>query len=206
MIRQTLRSIGESRHRWIIVTAGTFVVGLVLIVPLVDVYRAESSEKKALLAEVSGASQIAAQMARYQTRVDARVDELEALEARTGDDERLPALRDRLVELARQTGCSLRRLNVGEAMSRPWNADDTPLDQKPEVRGKESQTNFNLQWRPISVSVSGSVSDLRNLLEKIKADNKLVYTKSFEVYPSSVGRKSLTLDMDLWYFTLVAKH
>lgn len=203
MIRKTIRSVAESRYRWLIVTGGTFAVGLVLIVPLVDVYRAESAEKKALLAEVGAASQISAQLDKYKGRVDERVAELDALEARTVDDGRLPALRDQLVELARQTGCSLRRLNVGETMSRPWYANDTPTDQRPDAKGRESQTNFTLQWRPVSISVSGSVADLRNLLEKIKAENMLVYTKSFEIYPSSVGRKSLTMDMDLWYFTLV---
>jgi len=205
MIRQTIRTLAESRYRWIIVTGGTFAVALVLIVPLVDVYRAESSEKKALLAEVGAASQIAGQLDKYESRVGERVAELKALEARSVDEERLPALRDRLVELARETRCSLRRLNVGEPMSRPWYANDSPTDQRPDAKGKESETHFALQWRPIALSVSGSVADLRNLLEKIKADNMLVYTKSFEIYPSSVSRKSLTMDLDLWYFSLVLK-
>jgi len=205
MIRQTIRAVAESRRRWLIVTGGTFAVGLLLIVPLVDVYLAESAEKKALLAEVGAASLISAQLEKFESRVNEHVAELEALEVRTVDEQRLPALRDRLVELARQTGCSLRRLNVGEPMSRPWYANDTPTDQRPDAKVRESQTDFTLQWRPISISVSGSVSDLRNLLEKIKAENMLVYTRSLEIYPSSVSRKSLTMDMDLWYFTLVSK-
>jgi hypothetical protein len=205
MIRQTIRTLAESRYRWLIVTGGTFAVGLVLVVPLVDVVSAEHAEKEALLAEVGAASLVSAQLDKYQSRVDERVAELNALEARTVDDGRLPAVRDRLVELARQTGCSLRRMNVGDPMTRPWYANDTPTDQRPDAKGREAETKFNLQWRPISISVSGSVADLRSLLEKIKAENMLVYTKSFEIYPSSVSRKALTLDMDLWYFTLVPK-
>jgi len=207
MIRQTIRSIGESRHRWLIVTAGTFVVGLVLVVPLVDVYCAERDEKKALLAEVEDAIQLSAQLEKYESRVDERVAELDALEMQATDEQEVPALRDQLVELARQTGCSLRRLNVGEPMSRPWYADDIPMDQRHDAKGKqkENQTNFDLQWSPISISVSGSVAELRNLLDRIDAENMLVYTKSFEIYPSGVSRKSLTLDMDLWYFTLASK-
>jgi hypothetical protein len=202
MIRQTFHSLCQSRYRWVIVTAGTFVVGLVLVVPLVDVYRAEYSEKKALLAEVRAASHIASKLGQYESRVQDRVAELDALEARAVDDERLPALRDRLVELARQTGCSLRRLNVGEPMSRPWYSDDSPTEVRVDAKRRETQTNFTLQGRPITISVSGTVSDLRNFLTKVKADDMLVYTKSFEIYPSSVARKSLTLDMDLWYFSL----
>ena len=50
MIEQTLRRFCESKHRKLIVIAGTFVVGLVLVLPLVDVIRAGRDEKEALLA------------------------------------------------------------------------------------------------------------------------------------------------------------
>ena len=206
MIKQTLRSLCESPRRWLIVTVGTFVVGLLMIVPLVDVYCAERNEKKALLSQVEAARRLSVQIGKYEDRVEERVAELEALESRTVGERQLPTLRDRLVELARQTGCSLRRLNVGEPMSRPWNPDDLPTEQKVSTLGRKvTATGFELQWRPISISVGGTVADLRGFLEKVKADNMLVYTKAFEIYPSSAARKSLTMDMDLWYFTLAAE-
>jgi hypothetical protein len=206
MIGQTLRRLCESPRRWLIVTAGTFVVGLVMIVPLVDVYCAERNEKKALLAQVGAATRLTEKIERYESRVGERVAELEALESRAVGEQQLPALRDRLVELARQTGCSLRRLNVGEPMQRPWNPDEMPTDQKTSTLGRKQQvTGFELQWRPISISVSGKVAELRTFLEKVKADDMLVYTKGFEIYPSSAARKTLTMDMDLWYFALASE-
>jgi hypothetical protein len=33
----------------------------------------------------------------------------------------------------------------------------------------------------------------------------LMHTKAFDMYPSSPSRQTLTLDMELWYFTLVRR-
>ena len=52
----------ESKHRTLIVIAGTFVVGLVLVMPLVDVIRAGHDEKETLLAELDSARQVAAEL------------------------------------------------------------------------------------------------------------------------------------------------
>ena len=62
MIEQTLRRFCESPHRGLIVIAGTFIVGLVLVLPLVDVYRAGHNDKTALLAELDSARSVAAEL------------------------------------------------------------------------------------------------------------------------------------------------
>ncbi|HEY3395048.1 MAG TPA: hypothetical protein VGK58_20255, partial [Lacipirellulaceae bacterium] len=62
MIEQTLRRFCESKHRWLIVIAGTFVVGLVLVLPLVDAYSAGRDEKAALLTELDSAKNVAAEL------------------------------------------------------------------------------------------------------------------------------------------------
>ena len=49
MIEQALRKFCESRHRKLIVIAGTFIVGLVMVLPLVDVLRAGRDERESLL-------------------------------------------------------------------------------------------------------------------------------------------------------------
>jgi hypothetical protein len=61
-----------------------------------------------------------------------------------------------------------------------------------------------LQWWPVSVSVSGSQESLRSMLTRMERDNKLMHTKALEMRPASAGRKTLALDMELWYFNLVS--
>jgi hypothetical protein len=204
MIEQTLRSFCESRYRWLIVIGGTVAVGLVLIVPLVDVYSAERNEKTELLDELASAHTVAETITHFEGRVAEKTTQLKALEARTVDEETLPALRTRLVELSRETGCSLRRVNVGAMSSRPWHQGDDPIAVATTSTTKTGalDTGFSLQWRPVTVSLSGTNQNLCSLLDRMEADGMLMHTKNFEMHPASEGRKILNLDMEIWYFNL----
>jgi hypothetical protein len=205
MIDQALRNFCESPRRWLIVIAGTFAVGLVLVIPLVDAYCAGRNEKAALLAELDSARQIAAELSDNESRVAAELAQLKVIEARTTDEDSLPVLRGKLVDLAKETGCNIRRLSVGTAASRPWKPGDDLINPTNSAKPGEEPSAFTLEWRPVSISVSGTSSGLRTLLERISAAGMLMHAKSLEMYPSSPNRQSLTLDMELWYFTLVRR-
>jgi hypothetical protein len=205
MIEQTVRRFCESSYRWLIVIAGTFVVSLVLVIPLVDVYRAGRNEKEALIAELESAKQVAAEMEQFERRAAEKLTQLAAFEARTVDDESLPALRGKLMDLAKEASCSIRRLNVGAVSSRPWAPGQDPTAPAGVAKPGAPKSAFALEWRPVSISLSGTSANLQTLLERIAADGMLMHTKSLEMYPSSPTRQSLTLDMELWYFTLVRR-
>jgi hypothetical protein len=177
----------------------------VLVIPLVDAYCAGRNEKEALLAELDSARQIAAELSDNENRVTAELAQLKVIEARTTDEDSLPVLRGKLVDLAKETGCNIRRLSVGNAGSRPWKPGDDPINPAATAKPGEEAPAFTLEWRPVSISVSGTSSGLRTLLERISAAGMLMHAKSLEMYPSSPNRQSLTLDMELWYFTLVRR-
>lgn len=206
MIEQTLRRFCEFKHRKLIVIAATFVVGLVLVLPLVDVLRSGRDEQENLLVELDSARNVAAGLQAFETRVAEKTTQLKAFEARTVNEESLTALRGKLVDLAKETGCSIRKLSVGGMSSRAWQPGDDPT--APEVNRKPSDvttSNFQLEWRPVMVSISGTSASLRNLVEKVAESGMLMHTKSLEMYTSSATRQTLTLDMELWYFTLARK-
>jgi hypothetical protein len=205
MIDETLRRFCESPHRVLIVIAGTFIVGLVLILPLVDVYRADLSDKTALLAELDSARSVAAQLETTEKLVAEKLAQLDVQEARTVDDDSLATLRGKLVDLAKETGCSIRRLSVGTGSSRPWVAGDDPIAPTTTAKPGATPSGFMLEWRPVSVSLSGPSASLRSLLERIAASNMMLHAKSVEMFPSNPSRQSLTLDLELWYFNLARK-
>jgi hypothetical protein len=205
MIEQALRSFCEARHRALIVIAGTFTVGLVLVLPLVDVIRAGHTEKEALLAELDSAKTVAAGLAKFESQVKDKLAELEVQEARTVDAASMPALRDKLVDLAKETTCSVRRISVGAASSRAWSPGQNPIGPA-DPKQTESPSPFKLEWRPVSLSLTGSSSSLRSMLERVGASGMLVHAKSFEMYPSSPTRQTLTLDLELWYYTLARRN
>jgi len=206
MIEQALRRFCEFKHRKLIVIAGTFVVGLVLVVPLVDVLRSGHDEQENLLAELDSARNVASTLETFERRLADKTTQLKDFEARTVNDESLPALRSKLVDLAKETGCNVRKLSVGAMTSRDWQPGDDPIspvaNRKP---GDTTPSSFQLECRPVLVSLSGSSASLRNMIEKVTESGMLMHTKSLELYPSSPTRQTLTLDLELWCFTLARK-
>jgi hypothetical protein len=205
MIEQALRQFCESKYRKLIVIAGTFIVGLVLVMPLVDVLRSGRDERESLLAELDSARNVAAELQAFESKVAEKSAQLKVFDARTVDEESLPALRGKLVDLAKETGCSIRKLSVGGVSSRAWRPGESPFaasDKKPtDAGGLPAQ----LEWRPVSISLSGTSASLRSMVERVAAAGMLMHTKSLEMYPSSPTRQTLTLDMEVWYFTLTRK-
>lgn len=206
MIEQALRRFCESKHRTLIVIAGTFIVGLVLVMPLVDVLRSGRDEQGSLLAELDSARNVAAELQAFESKVTEKTAQLKGFEARTVDEESLPALRGKLVDLAKETGCSIRKLTVGGVSSRAWRPGENPIvpgDKKPTdpAAGPAAQ----LEWRPVNISLTGTSASLRNMVERVAAAGMLMHTKSLEMYPSSPTRQALTLDMEVWYFTVARK-
>jgi hypothetical protein len=154
---------------------------------------------------LEAAKAVASDLPQYERRVAEKLSQLQALEARSVDEASLPTLRGKLLELAKETDCSIRRLNVGAISSRPWLANDDPLAAKQDTKTEEGGTPFVLEWRPVNLSLSGTSENLRTLLEKIAATGMLMHTKTLDMYPSSPSRQSLTLDLELWYYTLTRR-
>jgi hypothetical protein len=204
MIEKTLRSFCDSRYRGLIVIAGTFVVGLVLVLPLVDFYIVERAEKAALLAELSSANQVAETLDQYESRVAEKSAQLAKFEARTVSAESLPELRSMLMDMARETGCSLRRLNVETPTSRPWLHGDDPIEASGPGNAKpaDEPSEFTLESWPVNLQMSGSDANLRSMLDRMEADGMLMHTKNFEMHPANAGGKLLDVDMELLYFNL----
>jgi len=204
MIEQTLRRFCESKHRKLIVIAGTFIVGLLLVMPLVDVIHAGRDDKEALLTELESARIVASELGAFERRVNEKFAQLKSLEARTVDDASVASLQNKLLDFAKGT-CNIRRLNVGAVASRPWLPSQSPIATTFDKKAADANSNFVLEWRPINLSLSGSSASLRAMVEKLAGSKMFMHIKSLEMYPSSPKRESLTLDMEIWYFTLARK-
>jgi len=205
MIELALRRFCESKHRKLIVTGVTFVVGLLLVMPLVDSIRAGGDEKDSLLAELDSAQNIASELSAFERRVNEKLAQLKSMDGRTVDDSSLPHLRSQLIDFAKETTCSIRRINVGGVSSRLWQPGQNPLSTGPEKKPADANSNCMLEWRPISLSLSGSSTSLRSMVEKLAGSGMFMHIKGLEMYPSSPKRDALTLDMEIWYFTLARK-
>jgi len=205
MIEQALRRFCETKHRKLIVIAGTFIVGLLLVLPLVDSYSAGRTEKEELLGELESSQNVAASLDGFEKRVTEKLAALEVLEAQTVDDSTMPKLRGKLVDLAKESGCSIRKLTVGSAVTRQWRPGENPINPATNAKKPEEESRFQLEWRPVIISLSGTSANLKSMVEKVSKAGMMMHTKSLEIYPTSPNRQALTLDVELWYFTLARK-
>lgn len=207
MIEQALRKFCESSYRKLIVIGVTFIVGLVLIMPLVDAIRAGHDEKENLLVELDSARNVAAEIKGFETRVAEKMATLKGLEDRTVNEDTMPALRSALVDIAKETDCNIRRLNVGTTTARSWKPGENLFAPSTDSKSLEptSGPKFQLEWRPVSVSLSGTSASLKNMIERVAASKKLMHIKSLEMYPTSPNRQTLTMDVEIWYCTLARK-
>ena len=98
----------------------------------------------------------------------------------------------------------LLRPTAGEVTIEGRRLGDDPLAVKWDAQNKEARktTGFVLEWRPVTLSLSGTSADLRALVERLVATGMFMHTKSLEMFPASPSRQSLTLDLELWYYTL----
>ena len=205
MIEQALRKFCEFKHRNLAVTGGTIVVGLLLVLPLVDAIPAGSEEKETLIGELESAQSLVSDLQNFEARVNDKLTQLKVMEGRTVDDASLPLLRTKLVDFAKDTACSIRRLNVGGLGSKAWHPGQNPLATTNDRKPPEPSSSFVLEWRPVNLSLSGSSASLRSMVEKLAGSGMFMHIKNLEMYPSSPKRESLTLDMEIWYFTLARK-
>lgn len=190
----------ESRHRTLIVTSATLVVALATVLPQVDQYlnlRAEQDEKAEQLVEAGSTAEL---LTTLRERVETTTAELEALESRTLPGEAVPDWRRTLVGMVRSSGCTVRRISLGAVRTRRWREKDRVLADAKEKAGPD--TPFSLETRPVSLSVTGSIGEVRDLLERIEGGGMLVHANGLELRPTRQDGREVQMELELWCFAL----
>ncbi len=204
MNETVFRSFIESRHRKLTVAIVTTVVALLVLVPLVDDYIEKSEDRRVLTEELISARKTNESLPKFEQRVKQVVDEVAMLETRTVTEESVSRARSDLVGMIRESGCRMRRLEVGIPQSRPWLENDDPLIMNTNlgVAQKKSKTPFTLERRTINLSVAGEMTSIHNLLDELEKDNMLSYPHRLQLQSAEVGKSVAGMELELWYFAL----
>jgi len=190
----------DSPRRWLIVTAVTFVVAIATLLPQVDQYLAVRADEDEQSEKLAKAGIIAEELPRFRERVAETTAKLEALEGRTLPAERQASFRNQVVNVIRESGCQMRRINVGADRTRSWREDDHPLAEGKQSKGKE--TSFNLETRAVVLSVTGNMTEIRQLLTRMESLGMLMHARTLDVRPTSRGAGAIQMDIELWCFAL----
>jgi hypothetical protein len=200
MIEQTLQRFLENRFRRAIVITVTCVIALAVVWPAADEYLALTDRYEKLNATRINAQGTLAQLDRFETLVAEEELQLSRLERRSVGPKNVHEFREWVVELARTSGCQLRRARVGTPVMQAWKEGATPLDV---TSSQGPETGYALRTLPFSLAVSGSLASVKRLLARIHEQQRLIHTRSFLLRPDVAPSKEVLLDLELMLFELV---
>jgi len=195
-----IRKFCESRHRWLIVATATALVGLAVLLPMVDDYFDKRNSRSDLAEDLVAARQTAAQLPKFESQTKAVRQELAELEIRTVDDAGVARFRSRLVDFVRESGCQIRRIEVGAPTRRPWTENDRPLSDASSPDA--ASTPFALERRSVILSVDGAMSAVQELLARLEKEQTLSHPHRLQMQAASGGGETVTLELELWLFAL----
>lgn len=200
-----LRKFCESPRRGLIVTIATILLGLVVLTPLVDDYFDSRERCAALRDEIGLAREEAELLPQLVQQTERVVEQLASQESRCVSESTLSDYRSHLVEMVRDSGCQIRRLELSPPIERPWKGEDNPLQEGSSNSSVDSETPFLLERRSVQLSVNGRAAGLYDLLEKLQQDKKLAYPERMEILSDGQEGEELTMELELWLFAL-ARH
>lgn len=203
-VEQYLRTLVEHRWRAVIVITVTFAIGLITIWPAADEYFALRSYDEELVRSLRDARREVDSLGALESRVLAQEQVLASLEAKAVNTDDTYEFREQLVELAREAGCRLRRLDLGHVERRPWEKGDDPLEP---VTGEKQDliTQFELTTQPVRLAVAGPMESVADFLNRIQESDKMIHTTTVTMRAAPGSSEDVELEMELLIFNLSKK-
>lgn len=196
------RKFCESRYRWLIVATITATAVLAGVLPQADDYFDKRNSCNELADEVVRARETADALPQHEARVEELAGQLQTLELRTVDEERLAQFRNRMVEIVRDSGCQIRQLDVGAPTTRAWQLGDDPLKESVVAVGKAGTTPFVLERRTMTLAVDGPMTAIHDLLARLEEEKTLSHPHRLHLQGAPTDGETVTLQLELWLFAL----
>lgn len=187
------------RRVWLFVAVGTLIAGLVFVMPGVDHYIALRADRSDLIERKLAADRTVQQVKVYEAQLTGQQSELSNLRGQTLAEADVADFRNILVKLVRDSGCQLRRLNISSPQSRDWRVGDSPFNP---ATNDSQLTPFRLETRVVSLSLNGSLPRIRELLDKVQANDLYAFAKTIDIRPESQNPRQIDLNIELWFFAL----
>jgi hypothetical protein len=175
-------------------------LALVALLPMADDFFDKSASRSDLTEELAAARLTAESLPAYEKQAEGVRAELEALEVRTVDEAGVAKFRSRLVDLVRESGCQIRRIDVGAPSRRPWSENDDSLTEV--ARPGAAATPFTLERRSVVLAVDGNMPAVHDLLDRLEKERTLSHPHRLQMQGASAGGETVTLELELWLFAL----
>ena len=204
MIESALQQLLTHRHRQKAVIIVTLLTGLVVVWPAVDGYIEARKNKLDARAQLERTNAEIGKLALHTKLYERKMAEVEALTRRTVQESSAQQLRNNIVQLVRDAGCTMRRARLGNATRRDWMENDDPVTgADPTDPGNE--TPFQLVSRQLSISITGKMTKIHGFLAEMYKIDKTIHTRSITLQRAGRTKGTAMLDLDLLLFDLEEK-
>ena len=202
MNESPIRRFCESRHRQLIVVIATTLFGLLVLIPLVDDYFDNKASHSALTEDLDRARNAAEALPEVEQHVQEIVEKLAAIESRTISSKSVSNYMNKIVDMVRETGCQVRRFDVGTPVIRPWTKGDDPLMTTVSKEKSKGKTPFSLERRSVVLLVDGTMENLRGLLGQLYKEESIAYLHRLALQSTARSSEQVTMEIELWLFAL----
>ena len=205
MVDGTLRwVIRHEKRAWIVITL-TFITGILLVLPAVEEYSAATERTRTAREKLEEAKRQVENLPQLKQTFEKKKQQLTALEGKAIAEKDVVPLREILQKLIRETGCTMRTLNVDEvAQPRPWMTNDSPLRNKVHV-DPGPVTNFNLLIRTTKLQIDGPMSSVYQFMSRISQLDRFIHVKHVRLERSARDENVTQLEMEFDMFDLARK-
>lgn len=177
----------------------TFLVALVTLIPAAEEYSVlrERSEDVALSLEQGGRDQD--WFPKLRSKYAEIQQELETHQRRTIDEDAAHALRESIVQLARDAHCHLRKVDLGNVRVRQWHKFDHPITTVSTAqRGKK--TDYELEVRELRLTLSGSLDEIQQFMQSFESLDVQMSIQQLNLRTLDVRGEQLQLELALQLF------
>lgn len=186
--------LSGKRKRWAGVVWGLGLT-LLLVLPYVDrairQYRelGELRTRNASKAELPVRARVLRDLV---AGIEANVQELETALVPSAA---LPAFKQSVTRMARESQCRLRSIGPGSVSRR--SLDEVLGKAPPGTRRRGRKPVWEVEERVSSVSIQGSFANLTRFFAALEKDDRILEPKSIQIHPSTESTDSLILDASI---------
>ena len=204
MIEPLLRRLIQHERRKSIVIIVTILTGLLVVLPAADEYNAARGRVNAAKGQLLEIQSQANDLPHFQKLFQVKSSDLQKLESKVVSESVAERLQNELVEMVRQSGCTMRLIRPGDPLRRDWTTKDHAV-RGLNVTDRGESTPYQLETRQISLSVTGSMPNVLEFLARIHRLDRFIHSRQISLKRADVGGNTAILDMDLVLFNLIKK-
>ncbi|MCC9641097.1 hypothetical protein LOC71_02345 [Rhodopirellula sp. JC740] len=185
----------------VIVAAGSFVLLIVIGKPLVDDYRELRAGHRELSELETEFDTLKSRDVRLQ-RVEATLSQQQTeLLSRSTTPEKIQQVRDTIIGIVRQSGATLRSLEIEDGQRRRWAMDnDDPKSRRlPEM---DMESDFELHTHSLTLVADGTLDAILEVTGKIHQQQWLMTVETLGMEPSGSNAKWIELELRISLYGL----